>query len=246
MTTTNKWRLVPVEPDQAWTDAFAARGPRIGSFSSNIRAVLDTAPAPGFTLVTELQAIRAALAFLPAGDAAVSGLDRIIGQLDGAPNHMPSNEPCEPSERQEEPLRQAVMDAIAAALGSAYDCTRVWSAWGVGTMSWDDFCLVTDDAVRLGELADAAIAAMKLATVAGDAPGTVSLVTRPGPGQQLFTYTSQPCGNVIAWRIGEACCKANQASAGDYIDRGLGLLKELQAKGYGIAAIAQQSVRMEA
>lgn len=65
--------------------------------------------------------------------------------------------------------REAVMDAIAGALGDAYDCMRVWAAWGVGTMSQDDFRLVADDASRLGELADAAIAAMTPAPAAGDA-----------------------------------------------------------------------------
>lgn len=65
--------------------------------------------------------------------------------------------------------KEAVMEAIAAALGDAYDCMRVWSAWGVGTMSQDDFRLVADDAGRLGELADAAIAAMRPAPAAGDA-----------------------------------------------------------------------------
>lgn len=65
--------------------------------------------------------------------------------------------------------KEAVMDAIADALGNAYDCMRVWSAWSVGTMSEDDFRLVADDAGRLGELADAAIAAMSPAPAAGDA-----------------------------------------------------------------------------
>lgn len=76
------------------------------------------------------------------------------------------------------------------------------------------------------------------APAAGDALGAVTLVTRQGRGQELFTYTSQPCDNVIAWRIGEACSKASVTSAGDYIDRGLSLLKELQRKGYGIADIS--------
>lgn len=57
-------------------------------------------------------------------------------------------------------VREAVGDSIAEALGDAYDCTRVWSAWGVGTMSQDDFHLITDDASRIGELADAAISAI--------------------------------------------------------------------------------------
>lgn len=68
---------------------------------------------------------------------------------------------------QDDARKEAVMDAIASALGDAYDCTRVWAAWGIGTMSEDDFRLITNDADRLGELADAAIAAMRPA--AGDA-----------------------------------------------------------------------------
>lgn len=84
----------------------------------------------------------------------------------------------------------------------------------------------------------AAVRMFRPAPAAGDALGVVTLVTRQGRGQELFTYTSQPCDNVIAWRIGEACSKASQASAGDYIDRGLSLLKELQRKGYGIADIS--------
>ncbi|MDN8078510.1 hypothetical protein QZN30_03755 [Burkholderia multivorans] len=56
--------------------------------------------------------------------------------------------------------REQVCTAVADALGDAYDCTRTWSAWGVGTMSQDDFVLVSEDASRLGEIADAAIAAM--------------------------------------------------------------------------------------
>lgn len=52
-----------------------------------------------------------------------------------------------------------------------------------------------------------------------------------------FTYQRQP-DNVGAWRMGEACRLAADAPAGDYIDRGLVLLRELQAKGYGIVALS--------
>lgn len=64
------------------------------------------------------------------------------------------------------PDRGAVRDAVAAALGEAMDCTRVWSAWGVGTMSQDDFQLVAEDDERLDEIVDAAIeaAGAKVAT----------------------------------------------------------------------------------
>lgn len=54
-------------------------------------------------------------------------------------------------------LRDHATDAVAEALGDAYDCTRVWNAWGYGTMSQDDFCLVTDDDSRLAEITEAAL-----------------------------------------------------------------------------------------
>jgi hypothetical protein len=57
-------------------------------------------------------------------------------------------------------LRERVCEAVATALGDAYDCLRVWSAWSVGTMGPDDFVPVANDDDRVGEIADAAIAAM--------------------------------------------------------------------------------------
>lgn len=57
----------------------------------------------------------------------------------------------------------AVRDALAEALGDTYDCTRVWSAWGVGTMSQDDFVPVTEDDERLHELTIAALDASGVA-----------------------------------------------------------------------------------
>lgn len=150
------WQLVPAAPTQDWTNAFAARGPRIGTFDKTIRDVLATAPAPNVDVVQELQAVRAALAFLPPGDAAVVGLDRVIGHLNGEAKQDPATPGAAPGEQR----REAVMEAIAGALGNAYDCMRAWSAWGVGTMNQDDFALVAEDSDRLAELADAAIAAL--------------------------------------------------------------------------------------
>lgn len=57
------------------------------------------------------------------------------------------------------------------------------------------------------------------------------------PSRTWFTYKRQPTDNVIAWRLGEAHCKASKHPAGDYIDVGLALLKELQDEGYGIVAL---------
>lgn len=59
-----------------------------------------------------------------------------------------------------EEQKQAVRDAVAEALGDAYDCTRVWGAWGCSTMSADDFSRVAEDDSRVAEIADAAIGAM--------------------------------------------------------------------------------------
>jgi hypothetical protein len=75
------WKMVPAEPSSNWTKAFAARGPRIGTFDTTIRDELATAPAPAFDLQQALQGVRAVLAFLPPGDAAIAGLDRVIAHL---------------------------------------------------------------------------------------------------------------------------------------------------------------------
>lgn len=49
-----------------------------------------------------------------------------------------------------------------------------------------------------------------------------------------YSYTGRQPGNLDAWRIGEACSAASEASAGDPIDRGLVLLRELEAKGFAV------------
>jgi hypothetical protein len=61
-------------------------------------------------------------------------------------------------------VREAVALAIGETLGDSYDCTRVWSAWGYGTMSENDFAPLWEDNERLHEIADAAIAAYIKAT----------------------------------------------------------------------------------
>src|SRR5690606_1612352 len=60
------------------------------------------------------------------------------------------------------PDREVMRDLIAEIIGGdTYDCTRVWSAWGVGTMSEDDFVPFTDQDERLYELADACLDKVK-------------------------------------------------------------------------------------
>lgn len=51
--------------------------------------------------------------------------------------------------------------------------------------------------------------------------------------KRAYTYAEQP-GNGVAFRLGLACDAAASQRAGDSIDRGLGLLQELQIKGFGV------------
>jgi hypothetical protein len=72
--------------------------------------------------------------------------------------------------------REAVHQAVAEALGSgAYDCTRVWGAWQVGTMGEDDFVLVAEDSDRVAEIADAAIEAIRAIPLPVPQAGEVAL-----------------------------------------------------------------------
>jgi hypothetical protein len=55
---------------------------------------------------------------------------------------------------------------------------------------------------------------------------------------KVFTYKQQPTDNLDAWKLGEACRKAaDEPKCGDYIDRGLILLRELEALGYGVVKL---------
>jgi hypothetical protein len=63
-----------------------------------------------------------------------------------------------PREPTDEMLRDAIAEAVRESLGEAYDCTRVWSAWSVGTMGPDDFALVAEDDARVAEIVDAVMA----------------------------------------------------------------------------------------
>ncbi len=57
------------------------------------------------------------------------------------------------------------------------------------------------------------------------------------PARKPMTYKNQP-NNETCWALGEACRKAaDDPKCGDYIDRGLILLRELEAKGYGIVSL---------
>lgn len=53
--------------------------------------------------------------------------------------------------------RDLLIDALGGELGDSYDCTRVWSAWGYGTMGEQDFTRLDE---RVPEIVDGLIAAL--------------------------------------------------------------------------------------
>ncbi|MDT3718484.1 hypothetical protein [Pseudomonas oryzihabitans] len=87
----------------------------------------------------------------------------------------------------------------------------------------------------------------ELKAQAGKAVGPLTLGIRgkafDPPGTcRAYTYDEQP-DNVGAWRLGAALVEAHAAPAGDHIDGGLGLLKELQLRGYGVFEMDQTMTR---
>lgn len=69
--------------------------------------------------------------------------------------------------------------AICEALGEAYDCLRVWEAWGCGTMRSDDFILVADDSDRVVEIREAVLQAL------GPVEGAEPLKAEPVPVEAI-------------------------------------------------------------
>lgn len=138
----------------------------------NLRQRIEAALEPWDVSEAEFDAILAAIggqepvAWLrnltdPQPNAVTDLRYRSVHDAENGPAWVPVFAVPQPSpDPASENTRQAVIDAIAEALGDAYDCTRVWHAWQVGTMSQDDFVLVTDQSDRLYEIADAAISAM--------------------------------------------------------------------------------------
>lgn len=60
------------------------------------------------------------------------------------------------------PDAEALTDIIAAGLRGTYHCTRVWSAWGIGTMSEDDFSSV-EESDTPAEIAESIISMLSAA-----------------------------------------------------------------------------------
>ncbi|UXC20061.1 hypothetical protein [Comamonas squillarum] len=93
---------------------------------------------------------------------------------------------CLPALTTNDELPEAVIDAVAAALGDTYDCLRVWSAWSYGTMGPDDFRLVAEDGERTAEIARAAIEAYVAATQAVAAQAAPAAVAVPDEREMVI------------------------------------------------------------
>lgn len=127
----------------------------------------------------ELRSQHARLAELEAENAALKAAPECLTCNDnGAVGNILTAEPCldctpkaAPAAQAVDEVPESVLDAVAEALGDAYDCGRVWSAWGVGTMSADDFSPVADDSDRVAEIARAAITADRAQRAASAAQG---------------------------------------------------------------------------
>lgn len=58
-----------------------------------------------------------------------------------------------------------------------------------------------------------------------------------------YSYHNQP-NNIGCWRLGQACANAAaEERCGDYIDRGLMLLKQLQDMGFGVYKLPKEPTK---
>jgi hypothetical protein len=62
-------------------------------------------------------------------------------------------------------------------------------------------------------------------------------MTRLACEGEQFNYSQTQPDNIHAMRIGKACQAASKHLCGDLIDRGLGLLQELEKLGYAITRL---------
>ena len=94
-----------------------------------------------------------------AAEAEAAGEDVDMGSQMPAPDADLATGPVQTDI--DDTLRDTLRDALAKALGSsAYDCTRVWEAWHVNTMSKNDFLPIAESNERLDECIDSILEAL--------------------------------------------------------------------------------------
>lgn len=135
---------------------------------------LGPSAAPLLSRIDEITAERDALrlvcaeAYQMAGalNAPTKALDNLSAASVGAPLPHETFLPVEAPQIDREKVRDAIAESLG---GSIYCCTRQWGAWGVGTMSQNDFVLASEDDGILDELTDAAVSAVEAKSESGSA-----------------------------------------------------------------------------
>jgi len=86
-------------------------------------------------------------------DAAIATMREAVGAIVDADQHSME----EQSPQQGAPIaeREALRDAVAESMTDLYCCSRVWSAWQVGTMTQNDFSPAAEDGDILDNICDA-------------------------------------------------------------------------------------------
>ena len=86
---------------------------------------------------------------------------------------------------------EAVTNAIEKVLDGqdALHCTRVWEAWGYGTMSEDDFSPVTNDAEAVNEIASAVLEALEPRPITDEMVESAARVMFDAPDGMTGDYT---------------------------------------------------------
>ena len=142
-----------------------------GIFTGTARVVPMAVVKP---IIEKLEAERDALrlvcaeAYQMAGalNAPTKALDNLSAASAGAPLPHETFLPVEAPQIDREKVRDAIAECLGAMI---YCCTRQWSAWGVGTMSQNDFVLASEDDGILDELTAAAISAIEAKPESGSA-----------------------------------------------------------------------------
>lgn len=105
-------------------------------------------------------------------------------------------------------------------------CGSVYTkeSYGAGFIGGSGMCPACDAAMPANDIVRTVkVRKMGIHGKAYDAP----------EAKRAYSYSDQP-DSVAAHKLGGACDSASLASAGDWIDRGLSLLRELQGQGFGV------------
>lgn len=116
-------------------------------------------------------------------------------------------------------LSVAVWEAVQLALGDAYDCQRVWSAWQIGTMHAEDFIRVADQPSRVDEIASAVLGLLPPSVTKVHTWADMEAISdETKVDEALQAFSEDPTGDhgvfVVAAILGAVGLKANREDEG--------------------------------